>query len=60
MQINASGPSNPTGSTPEEDRKFRENYLKIFGRTAWKKTKLKDKKNGQGTSNKKVHRKQPK
>jgi hypothetical protein len=58
MQIKSSGPNNPNNSTPDEDKKFRENYAKIFGRTAWKRTKLNKKKNGQGTGNKKLHRTQ--
>ena len=37
MKIKASNSGvNPKGTTKEEDRKFEENYKKIFGRTKWK------------------------
>lgn len=58
MKVNFSGQHNPKGSTTEEEKRFAENYAKIFGRTAWRKDKLNKEKDGQGTSTKRVSEEQ--
>lgn len=58
MLINSGGPNNPHGGDKDSDKRFRDNYKKIFGRTAYKKDKLKKEKHGQGKGNRGISKKQ--